>query len=687
VDEPAWRGREAMDQNVRCLKILKGVPRQRTEQDGPGDDYFHHEAGPWADFWNYNGAYAPPEIIAEAKAAGHSILIYNNDVEGYRPEVDRYAAGFHLALAGSHGVFNWEYRGGSGDLYDDLDGPSGDWVMHHLPNDRYRGGPATGWEGFREGIDDQRYLTLLQSVIVQAHASGNRHAIRRASRAQKLLGRLLDSLHYSPRLRGAAQFERTSVSADGTTQFRGKLKVPNGWDYAMYDRARWQIAQCIVAILRALGDLPEKKPSLLPHFPTGKLLVDHVKPLPGGPTPSEGRRPMATAPPVATAPMIDGKLDDDAWQRPPSIDGVLLASGDREPQAGMQAWLAVDHENLYVAARCDEPQTDGIVANVTEDGGDVWQDDCVELFIDPRRSRGEYLQVVVNSIGAKWTEWHGREAAAPEVQAAASVGEGEWSVELAIPRRPLPDAREQMGLNICRERRADGRLELSCWSPTGGAFGRPERFGDLLVGCEYIAAIELPRLVVGPNPTTITVRNDGGKTASLTLEVKAKTGTVRAGPVRLRRGEEQAVLIDLDLSVGGAPEPVTIRVLGDLGLPVEERELALAAALPVRVAVEPALTYDTDEAMLLTVELDVSDQVRRRCELEVGRKRGNEFEVLAAVDRAPQRGLSAVLRAVDLTPGEYTIAARLVERRKGGLQLLGETELVRIPGPFGEEGL
>ncbi|MCR4572207.1 MAG: DUF6067 family protein, partial [Lentisphaeria bacterium] len=70
VDEPAWRGKAAMDENVSLLKSLKQVSGLRTEQDGPGDAYFHNVAGPLADVWNYNGGVGTPEVMAKLKKEG-----------------------------------------------------------------------------------------------------------------------------------------------------------------------------------------------------------------------------------------------------------------------------------------------------------------------------------------------------------------------------------------------------------------------------------------------------------------------------------------------------------------------------------------------------------------------------------------------------------------------------------------
>jgi hypothetical protein len=250
VDEPVWENpaQAAMDRAVRCLRLLKEIPGQRTEQDGPGDKYFHEIAGPFADVWNYNGGFAAREVIRQAKAQGHLIWIYNCDVEGFRPEVERYAAGFHLAAADGDGVYNWEYRGDASDLYDDFEGSNGNFVMWYPAGEKSTGGPSIGWEGFRAGINDQKYIALLRRTIAECRSSRVPGEIAAADRAQTVLDEILSSLVYSPDLRGTAKWDSTSADADGHKRVHGRYKLPNGWETGTYDTARRRIAEAILVM-------------------------------------------------------------------------------------------------------------------------------------------------------------------------------------------------------------------------------------------------------------------------------------------------------------------------------------------------------------------------------------------------------------------------------------------------------
>jgi len=161
VDEPAWQGPDERSRNLACLKWLKEIPGQRTEEDGPVDGYFLSEAGPFADVWNGNGAVPAPDVMKKAQVAGRIITSYNNDVESYRPEMGRYCNGFYQLRAGARGTFNWAYISFAGDPYDDLSADTGSWmhVYPPLPELGEVGGASTGWEGARAGVDDFRFAT------------------------------------------------------------------------------------------------------------------------------------------------------------------------------------------------------------------------------------------------------------------------------------------------------------------------------------------------------------------------------------------------------------------------------------------------------------------------------------------------------------------------------------------------
>ncbi|MGD9497392.1 MAG: glycoside hydrolase domain-containing protein, partial [Armatimonadota bacterium] len=255
VDEPGWQDQAAKDRNLRCLQLLKQIPGLRTEQDGPGDAYFHDVAGPFADVWNYNGVIAEPDVVAEAQAARHIVTIYNCDVESYRPEVDRYVAGWFQLAAGINGCYNWAYMDWGGSPYDDNDHAYGTWMHVYPPLGDEPGGPSIGWIGAREGVHDYRYVHTLRVAIARALASDSAAAQRAAREAQAELDRLIASLSYSPHIRNTAKWTTSHTREDGTRTIGGTLKLPNGWAHSDYQAHRWVIAEQTMRVLEALGEV------------------------------------------------------------------------------------------------------------------------------------------------------------------------------------------------------------------------------------------------------------------------------------------------------------------------------------------------------------------------------------------------------------------------------------------------
>jgi len=488
VDEPAWQEQEAKDRNLALLKLLKEIPGMRTEQDGPGDGYFHNVAGPFADLWNYNGSIAAFDKVREFRK-DHLVTFYNNDVESYRPEVDRYVAGFFQKAAGIDGVFNWEYRGGRGSLYDDLDGATGDWVHNYPATDASKGGPSVAWEAAREGVDDLKYLVLLE----QALAAARKHpaAEQAVASAEKRIAYVLESLEAMPGIRGGAQWQ-ARWSRDAAERFAsdldpeavgfigGLLRQPNGWGLRDYARARWCVALSILELKAACGEevaVPRPPVSQGPGVALAGLTPFPGKARTAKKTASPGS--AAIVPQLAKAPAVDGGLNDEAWRTAFRIKRFVPNTGLGDVEVQTEAMLGWHGEHLYIGIRCKEPLPQGLVADCMEDGESVWTDDCVEIFLDPGLSLAGSSQLVSNPKGVQWTRRADGFPWGARVPVETALGEQEWRVEAAVPLSEVAKGHADFGFNLCRERRAGGGLELSCWQPTGGVFDTPGKFARM----------------------------------------------------------------------------------------------------------------------------------------------------------------------------------------------------------------
>jgi hypothetical protein len=194
-------------------------------------------------------------------------------------------------------------------------------------------------------------------------------------------------------------------------------------------------------------------------------------------------RPSMRCTPRAASPRVDGHLDDDAWQRPPDAPGFLLRRLEGWGSTTTQVWTACDAQHLYFAFRCAEPNLPGLVLKARNRDDPAWQDDSVELLLQPDPGTSHHFFIAVTAGGVVldrdaqddwgWTS-SGRFAAGREA--------GGWTLEAAIPWSELglagPPAGSTWGLQLARNRiQAAG--EVSQWSPTMRLNAEVEHFGRL----------------------------------------------------------------------------------------------------------------------------------------------------------------------------------------------------------------
>lgn len=688
VDEPGWQSREDKDRNVHCLKLLKQIPGMRTEQDGPGDDYFHNEAGPYADLWNYNGAISSPQVVSKAQGEGRTVLLYNCDVESYRPEVDRYTAGWFQLRSGASGCYNWAYISYGGTPYNDQDHSSGDWMHVYPPMPGEPGGPSTGWTGAREGIDDYKYAYTLRQAIRRAEASANPTAKRAATEAQAEYDALLTSIDYSPSVRGRAAWTQTGADAEGNPTVAGTLKLPNGWEHADYDRARWRVAMATWNVLAALGDVQQlPSPQIAATGPRAGLVSDvrwTTAPQAPATTVSAGRQ--VTIPIWTQGPALDGDLTDAIWAKAARLDPFTINTGRGTPQQATDVLVGADSKNLYVAATCHEDNIAHLTAKVTRDGENVWEDDCLELFIDPTLSRSQFRQVIVNPLGVQsWNNSVDRKWRAASV-AKAKVGTDRWTVEWALPLADLGLTGGQFGLNVCRERRPMETLELSCWAPTGGSFGQPDRFGVASFGQSWIGDFKVAPARLGSNEFTVAVRNET-RTAQSVLPMlfvggAAKGQALETSPIALQPGATVSKTYRYTIASEPAPSFTFRLTAAGTGTVLAERTFTPTLPPTLKMTVRPRTFYLSENAGAVQLEVNLSESLRSQARVEVGVYATGQTTPLAKATLAQITGDRAefALNVTGLPVGSYVVKASLAS----GDRVLSEATapLQRVRGPF-----
>ena len=186
---------------------------------------------------------------------------------------------------------------------------------------------------------------------------------------------------------------------------------------------------------------------------------------------------------TATPVVVDGSLEEFAWQTAEQIDGFerILNDYDRVlyPVRAKMLW---DDEHFYFGFACQDPDIWAIYENEDDH---LWEEEVVEVFIDPDGDGENYLELEVNPLNAvvdlliyhvspsslkSSIDWDvtGLQTA---VQVHGTVNDSlsrdlGWTVEIAIPWAAMvdsvdggkkPESGDTWRLNLYRIERTGGR--------------------------------------------------------------------------------------------------------------------------------------------------------------------------------------------------------------------------------------
>ena len=191
---------------------------------------------------------------------------------------------------------------------------------------------------------------------------------------------------------------------------------------------------------------------------------------------------------VKAAPKIDGTLDDEVWKSAATYTAFKTGDG-KESKTKTKLYVAQDDNALYIAVECfeDAKALKNLTAEVKDHDGNVWEDDSVEVFVDPAGKKKDYYQIIINSKGTTYDAFcvgeGGKESDVdwnPKFQSAAKVGKESWVAEYAFPWSIFTKTKVMdttWGFNILRNRPGDA--EALYFAPLDGSAHQPELFGKL----------------------------------------------------------------------------------------------------------------------------------------------------------------------------------------------------------------
>ena len=189
----------------------------------------------------------------------------------------------------------------------------------------------------------------------------------------------------------------------------------------------------------------------------------------------------------APIPVIDGKLDDEAWRRATPLEPFIGYFGTKPEalKAKTQAFVTYDAAALYIAVHAEEPQIAKMQAVGSGHDDAVWNGDSLDLFLTKEASGTPYYHFILSPKNVQWDAAFDTDndmSFDPAWKSATQIGAKEWVAEIAIPWQALkigPVPGMKLRANICRQRLTD--REQTCWSQTVSGFMESDNFGTWIL--------------------------------------------------------------------------------------------------------------------------------------------------------------------------------------------------------------
>ena len=197
--------------------------------------------------------------------------------------------------------------------------------------------------------------------------------------------------------------------------------------------------------------------------------------------------PEYHAPFTATPPVIDGRLDDEAWAKAPAATLIFPIQDQTGPETRTTIRIVWDSQHLFLAYDCEDAD---ITALHDKRDAPVYEHDCVEVFITPGpESHGLYygLEMSAAAVFYDYLFVHHAEAGRPIINQFDLAGvrlathlrgtlnahgdqDDGWSLEVAIPYASMadlgaaPESCDTWRIQLNRWEGSEPHRRLSMWS-------------------------------------------------------------------------------------------------------------------------------------------------------------------------------------------------------------------------------
>lgn len=189
--------------------------------------------------------------------------------------------------------------------------------------------------------------------------------------------------------------------------------------------------------------------------------------------------------------LIDGRLNEKVWKKALFLNNFYLLNKKTKPTQDTGVYIFYTNDGIYFGFKCFEEKIDLLSSFFKKDGGPIWTEDCVEIFLDVNHTHKKYFQFITNITSLK-TGYYFLTPKGFSFSvhkgwlAKANKEKGYWISEIKIPFSLLGIRSSYingsiLGINITRQRYVSSP-ELSSIIPLENSFHQPEKFCHFYLG-------------------------------------------------------------------------------------------------------------------------------------------------------------------------------------------------------------
>ncbi len=391
------------------------------------------------------------------------------------------------------------------------------------------------------------------------------------------------------------------------------------------------------------------------------------------------------------APKIDGVLDSGEWENA-QICEFRDTDGGNNYRYRTVGHIGYNSQWLFMAFECFDMDLASLKKNVKQRDGSVWDDDSIEIFLDPKGDGGSYYQFVVNPRGTQY-DGCGFDSKWDCYWIARSVLQSKmWTIEIAIPLSsfglPFPTDKANTHpwtANFFRTRHPHAAdAEVTGWSPSGGNFHRPDKFGTINNMAVPKESLVLDSRIILESPAKwfasggklkATVRNQSPVSTNIRLSVIDLSDfklVFRGVPLRVPAGKSvtQALVVP---SVGVDPSQLQVVatlesnpkcVLASSNIITVNRASTLTAKMLYPCFRNSILSKDPDKRLWLVCDVGDADGKNLQLVTKVYPVGSTESLLSSTVSAKARQTVVAATDVSKLPPGNYQAQVELISSSK-----------------------